>query len=77
MAVPGINKLERAKAIFRFLIETLNDGNLLVWFKIWSVIVCLNPSKSHILRIHLVRNKNNLSVEIVLYFNDVYNVYNT
>jgi hypothetical protein len=39
--------------------------------------VCLNPSKSHILRIHLVRNKNNLSVEIVLYFNDVYNVYNT
>jgi hypothetical protein len=30
MAVPGINKLERAKAIFRFLLETLNDGNLLV-----------------------------------------------
>lgn len=26
MAVPGMNKLERAKAVFRFLLETLNDG---------------------------------------------------
>lgn len=29
MAVPGINKLERAKAIFRFLLETLNDDDLM------------------------------------------------
>lgn len=26
LAVPSINKVERAKAIFRFLLETLNDG---------------------------------------------------
>ncbi|CAC5383379.1 unnamed protein product [Mytilus coruscus] len=26
MAVPGTNKLDRAKAVFRFLLETLNDG---------------------------------------------------
>ncbi|CAG2221345.1 unnamed protein product [Mytilus edulis] len=29
MAVPGTNKLERAKAVFRFLLETLNDDDLM------------------------------------------------
>ncbi|XP_052099279.1 coiled-coil domain-containing protein 125-like [Mytilus californianus] len=29
MAVPGTNKLDRAKAVFRFLLETLNDDDLM------------------------------------------------